>query len=684
MKRKKKSFAKKSRKRNFSKKNPSNTIVCGRVIKNSKGFAFIAIQPPVKGFNEDIFLGADEAAPLITGDIVEVRVSTSHRSTKKYSGELIRIIKHNLKTVVGTFVLDRKKPMIEVQGKGMDLMIPLKLHEKQTSMKNLKPGNAILVKIVYGKNLYELPKGEIVSILGESMDFTTDDLYITSKHNLNTVFPKACVDQEKRIPSHVKKEEYKDRKDLRDMAFITIDGPTAKDFDDAVCAEKLKSGGHTLWVAIADVSHYVIPNSPIDKEAFLRGTSVYFPHMAVPMLPEKLSNGICSLKPNVDRLAVVCEIQFNKKGEVEKSNFYNAVIQSQKRCTYREVEDFFEKKKDFDSPIKESLKSLFAIYESLLKNRNQRGNIDLDIQESAIKVSPEGKPLGVEKIQRLNSHRLIEECMIAANEATAKSLSEKRVPIIFRVHEPPESNSTETFLTIAQSLGIPVKNQKNSGIQTSYQHFLKAIDNHPSKKVLNILLLRSLKQAIYSKNNLKHFALASDFYTHFTSPIRRYADLTVHRSLKATFQSLPKAKKLFSPKYLSTIAQNCSERDRAAIEAERQMIQLKQARYASKYLGHTFTGTIMSFNRKGAFVELDTLLIEGFVDINRMGADYVYNEKYMFFRKLRSGKKIILGDRIEVQIARVSIHLLKIELEPVAYTESKPHHHRRRGKRASR
>lgn len=668
--------------------------VCGKVIKNARGFAFVVPDPPINTIRGDIFLSVEEAASLINGDIVKVEVFT-HPRDKKHNGQLLSVLQHSLKTIVGTFRAD-PQPAVEILGKGMELTIPLKPFSQ-----TLTPGSAILIKLLYSKKLHEKPKGELISVLADSMNSTTDIPYIVSKHKIRTDFPKECTKEAKKIPQRVEKKDIKNRKDLRHLSFVTIDGATAKDFDDAVFGKKTGNGTYTLWVAIADVSYYVKLNSSIDKEALSRGTSIYFPHTAIPMLPEKLSNGICSLNPKVDRLVVVCEIELNDQGDKKKCTFYNGVIHSQKRLTYEEAQDFFAHKNKTPLPkqIKESLRCLFSIYKILQKNRTQKGYIDLNIAETEMKLSPKGKVLELNAAQRLDAHRLIEECMIAANEAVAHFLTKNKVPIIFRTHETPELTAVKTFLTVAKSLGIPLPSKTSTVTQKTYQKILLLIEKHPSKKVLNFLLLRSMKQASYTTENLGHFALASEFYTHFTSPIRRYSDLVVHRTLKAFLNK--NKERVYLPQKLSDIAQHCSNRERIAISAERELIRMKQVRFARKYLGKVYMGTVIGSNKKGLFVEINKLLIEGFVAIEKIGYGYKYNDKHMLFYSRKSGKKICLGDKIKVQIAQTNLQLLQIDLEPIktatkkkkkrtpkhlkrSQTESKPHHHRRKGKRASK
>lgn len=654
-------------------------LVQGKVTKNSRGFAFVAPIDPPPFLKEDVFLNPEEAEELLTGDIVEI-VLDHDRSEKGYSGRLRKILERGMQKTVARYIKGNsyQPPLAEVDTKDVQLQIEL---QEDRTYKDLIDGSAILVEVLEGPRAGEPAKGRILSVLADSLNSTTDDPYIMVKYKLPETFPDAVIREADEVPNSLTKQDLKGREDLRDLPFVTIDGADARDFDDAVCAKKLPNGTIRLWVAVADVAHYVTIGSELDKEAYTRGTSVYFPHRVLPMLPERLSNGICSLNPHEDRLAMVCEMDFDPSGKKVRHEVMEAVFQSQHRCVYETLQQFFDRPGDtgheYNPKVKESLLSLFELYKKLHQNRIRRGAIDLNLPEAKVKVNREtGEVDTIVRTERLDTHRLIEEFMIAANEAVTEIMEQHKLAFLFRVHETPDPEAAKRFLDVAKSLHVKVNEKWISEISPhSYQKILGAIEEHPASRVLNFLLLRSMKQAFYSAENLKHFGLASVAYTHFTSPIRRYPDLVVHRLLKAF---LHKSKKEASQakgtnaEDLEGAAQHCSMRERIAVDAERELIRIKQVRYAERHLGEEHVGIVVGINPKGAYVEMIDAFIEGFVPMERFGADFVFNEKLYQLVGKRSGKVIQIGDKVTVQIVRTTPHLLQIELEPL---QGKPKKH---------
>ncbi len=636
----------------------------GRVFKNARGFAFVSLDTVTPPVEEDVFLDADEAHNLYSNDIIELEVIQPKRA-RPY-GRVLRVLERGLANAVGEFKMGSYGPAVEIIGKGIDftaLVIPTK------QVGAITPGSAVLVKLHYDNANATEPMAEVIKVVGSSLDFTTDDLYIISKHKLAKDFPKSVVDELKKIPTKVNLKEIKGRKDFRKLPFITIDGITAKDFDDAVLATWNENDSITLRIAVADVAHYVTPGTSLDKEAFSRGNSTYFPHTVIPMLPEKLSNGICSLNPKQDRLAMVCEIQVNPNGKIKSERFYNGVIHSHRRCTYEEIQDYLKNENSLrlSKPIKSNIKALYEAYTRLRNARIHRGTIDLDIAETIVEVNQTGKPVEIKKSDRLDSHRLIEECMIAANEAIARLTESCKARSIYRVHDHPESDAIEQFQSLAENLGVQFPSSNNS-LNKRYQKFIATINNSKAKMPLSFLLLRSMKQAVYGAENLGHFALASTAYSHFTSPIRRYPDLIVHRILKHILSSKQKnksIKSLQSDEDLDEIAKHCSARERISVDAEREMSRLKQVRFAKEHIGSEYTGFITGCNARGVFVELDEIYVEGFVEISRVSPDYHFDERGLKFYQHGSGKKICVGDRVRVLIANATPHLLRVDLEPL-------------------
>lgn len=647
-------------------------LIRGKVTKNSRGFAFVAPINPPPFLKEDVFLNPEEAEELLTGDIVDITLD-NERSEKGYSGRLAKIIERGMTKTVARYIKGTPyaPAMAEVDTKDVQLQILL---DKDPTFKDVIDGSAILVEVTHGPQGGEGARGRILSVLADSLNSTTDDPYIMVKHKLSETFPDAVLAEANEIPATISKQDIKGREDLRDLPFVTIDGADARDFDDAVCAVQLPNGTTRLWVAVADVAHYVRPGTALDTEAYNRGTSVYFPHRVLPMLPERLSNGLCSLNPNEDRLAMVCEMDFDPSGKKIRHEVMEAVFRSQHRCVYETLQQYYDRPNDggheYNPKVRESLLVLLELYKKLHHNRIRRGAIDLNLPEAKVKVNREsGEVDAIVRTERLDTHRLIEEFMISANEAVTEIMEQHKQAFIFRVHETPEGEAAQRFMTVAKSLHVRVNEKWVEEITPqTYQKILRAIEESPASRVLNFLLLRSMKQAFYSAENLKHFGLASVAYSHFTSPIRRYPDLMVHRLLKAWLHKSKKeaqAAKGSVAESLDEAAQHCSMRERVAVDAERELIRIKQVRYAERHLGEEHTGTVVGINAKGAYVELVEAFIEGFIPMERFGADFAFNEKLYHLRGKRSGKTIQIGDKIDVQIVRTTPHLLQIELEPL-------------------
>ncbi|MGE3261768.1 MAG: ribonuclease R [Bacteriovoracia bacterium] len=657
--------------RQTGKRPPPKNLVTGKVMKNSRGFAFVAPIDPPPFLKEDVFLNPEEAEDLLTGDIVEI-VLDNTRAEKGYSGRLYRVVERGLQKAVARYIKGTAyaPPMAEIDTKEMQLQIVL---ERDPTYKDVVDGSAIVVEVTKMPQGGGQIEGRILNVLADSLNSTTDDPYIIVKHKLRETFPDEVIAEAKAIPSEILKSDIKDREDLRDLPFVTIDGADARDFDDAVCARKLPNGQVRLWVAIADVAHYVRPGTALDKEAYERATSIYFPHRVLPMLPERLSNGICSLNPNEDRLAMVAEIDFDLTGRKVKHRVLEAVFRSQHRCVYETLQQFFDRPEnghEYNPRVRESLALLFDLYKKLHHLRIQRGSIDLNLPEAKVKVNKEtGEVDTIIRTERLDSHRLIEEFMIVANETVSEIMEEHKMQFIFRVHEMPEEDAVKRFMDVARTLQVRINEKWIDDINPiTYQKILRAIEENPASRVLNFLMLRSMKQAYYTTTNLKHFGLASQAYSHFTSPIRRYPDLMVHRLLKAFIHKSKKEASMAKgsvAKDLEEAAAHCSKQERVATDAERELIRIKQVRYAERHLGEEHTGTVVGINAKGAFVELTDVFVEGFVPIERLGADFTFNEKLFHLRGKRSGLVIQVGNKIDVQIVRTNPHLLQIELEPL-------------------
>ncbi len=654
-------------------KGPTTNTIEGTISKNQRGFAFLKPSRPIPGLDEDVFLPPEEAEQLMSGDRVEVRLQKDPRG-RGVIGSVTKILQRGLERFVARYVpaSSHTAPYAEVETKDHQMKIFL---ERDPVYADLLEGTAVMVELIRAPEGRLAGRGKIIAKLADSLNSTTDDPFIIARHKLREFFPDDVMSEADQIPNELRPEDYQGRKDLRSLPFVTIDGADSRDFDDAVCAEKLKNGHTRLWVAVADVAHYVRPGSAMDLEAYTRATSIYFPHRVLPMLPERLSNGICSLNPNVDRLVLVAEMDFDQEGAKRSHKVYEAVFQSHHRCVYESLQEFYDKPAaphPYSEKVVPSLQALHHLYKLVKAQRSSRGSVELELPEAKVIVNREtGEVDNIKVIERVDTHKLIEEFMIAANEAVSEIMIEAKKPFLFRVHEVPEEEAVIKFVEVASTMGAPIDHRWLQEIEPrSYQKLVEAIRPSPSVRVLNFLLLRSMKQAIYSHENLKHFGLASQAYTHFTSPIRRYPDLIVHRLLKAWLhrdEAATRAAPGSVAQDLEEAAHHCSQRERAAVDAERELLKMKQVRHAEKHLGEEHEGVITGVAAKGLFVELQSIFIEGFVPVDRLGNEMQFNDRALILKERGSNRLFRIGDRIKVQIARTNIHLLQIELEPLGH-----------------
>ena len=618
----------------------------GRLIGNKKGFGFVDIEG-----DEDVFIPPTCMNGAIHGDQVIVEITS--KKGLDLEGRIVKVLDRKLHQIVGEFYYKGGLGHIDPDDKKISIHIDIEQSKTMGAMN----GHKVLVRLI-GKGEKGNYKGEVIKILGHKNDPGVDILSIVSKYEINDVFSDEVMEAVEQLPLEVTEEEYIGRRDLRNKTIFTIDGDDAKDLDDAVSIDKLENGHYLLGVHIADVSHYVKENGEIDKETYERGTSVYLADRVIPMLPHKLSNGICSLNGGVDRLTMSCDMEIDEKGNIVDYDIYESVINSKKRMTYRAVNDILEKNivEPGYEPFVDDLKEMEVLAHILRKNKERRGYIDFDIDEAKIIVNDNGEAIDVKLRERGTGEKLIEDFMIAANETVATHIYYMELPFIYRIHGKPNEEKIESFSQFLKTLGISIQYNKNEITPKDMQRVLDSLKENKLFHLLSSLLLRSMQKAVYDKNNIGHFGLASKCYTHFTSPIRRYPDQTVHRLLRTyLFQKKldPETIRYWDLKLIS-IAEHSSEKERNAISCEREVDDMKKAEYMMKHIGEEYEGMITSVLNFGMFVELDNL-IEGLISNDDMRGDtYYYDESTFSYVGKNSNKRYRLGDRVKVTVLNAS------------------------------
>ena len=617
----------------------------GVVRANKKGFVFV----DVDDMDEDVYVNKSNVNGAIDDDVVLVEI-TSAKNIDKMEGRILKIIERSKDTYVGEINFKKDMGYITLDDKKINLQIEV---SRKNSM-NAVDGHKVLVKInsYYGENK---ARGEVVKIIGHKNDPGTDILSIAYKYEIEDAFSDEVVEQLKTLPSEVCEEDKKGRVDLTDEVIFTIDGDDTKDIDDAISIEKLENGNYKLGVHIADVSYYVKEGEPLDRDAMERGTSVYLVDRVIPMLPHELSNGICSLNPNVERLAISCVMEINQKGKVEKYDIFPSVIRSRIQMTYKKVNKFLEENEIVEGY--EEFAPHLALMEELAvilrKMKEERGYINFDVDEAKILVDENCHPTEIIKRYRGKGEMLIEDFMIAANETVAEHIYHMNLPFIYRVHEYPKEERIRNYLNFVSSLGYQTVGNIKDVSPKTMQKILKSLEDKPEYKILASLLLRSMQKAVYRPENLGHYGLASKYYTHFTSPIRRYPDTTVHRLLHTYLfdHKLDRETIEHWQEKMPFVAEHSSMKERASVDCEREVEDMKMAEYMEDHVGEEFEGMITSVTNFGMFVELDNL-VEGLVPIKDMDGFYHYDEVTM---TLTNGKKKYhLGDRLVVKVVRAS------------------------------
>lgn len=643
------------------------SLVRGRVSAHAKGYAFVVPEEP--GY-DDIFIPPGETNNALNGDIVLAKV-TKESSGARREGTIVRILERGVKQVVGTYTESANFGFVIPDDKKFngDIFIP------KHASKGAVEGHKVVVNITVYPEGRMSAEGEVVQILGHRNDPGVDILSIIYKHGLPIEFPEEVMEQAQKVPDKISEAEIKGRRDLRNEVYVTIDGADAKDLDDAVSVTRLDNGNFKLGVSIADVSYYVTENSPIDKEAYERGTSVYLVDRVIPMIPHRLSNGICSLNPKVDRLTLTCEMEINERGVVVSHEIFESVIKTTERMTYSDVnkilvdqdEELREKYYDL-VPMFEDMEELAAI---LRKKRMKRGAIDFDFKEAKVIVDDDGHPTDVVIRERSVAERLIEEFMLAANETVAEHFHWLELPFIYRIHEDPKEDKLQRFFEFITNFGLIVRGKANTVHPRALQEIIEEVQGKPEEMVVNTVMLRSMQQAKYYPENLGHFGLATDYYTHFTSPIRRYPDLIVHRLIRTYIikgEMDPQTQAKWSA-LLPEIAQHTSKMERRAVDAERETDELKKTEYMEDKIGEEFDGIISSVTNFGIFVELPNT-IEGLVHVSYLTDDYYhYDERQYAMIGERTGNVFRIGDEITVRVISVDKEERSIDFEIVGMKE---------------
>ena len=624
---------------------------------NKRGFGFVDIE----GENQDIYISKENVNGALHGDFVLVEV-TSKKNIDRQEGRILRVLKRSSNRFVGEISFQNGVGIVKLDDDKilMDVVV-----QKENTM-HAVDGHKVVVEIIK-RISNQQSEGRVVDIIGHKNDPGVDILSIVYKYGIDTEFSEEVKEEVRKIPDTVLDEEYEGRRDLREEEIFTIDGDDTKDIDDAISLKETEHG-YELGVHIADVSHYVKESSALDEAALERGTSVYLVDRVIPMLPHELSNGICSLNPGVDRLTISCVMQFDREGKMQDYEIFPSVIQSRKQMTYSCVNQILEENKipEGYEPFVETLKKMREFSSLLRKLKIARGSIDFDIDEAKILVDENGVPTDVTLRNRGTGEKLIEDFMIAANECVATHIFYMNLPFIYRVHESPKEERVRDFLQFVSSLGYHIDGNIKNNHPKTIQKILKSLEDKKEYKILASLMLRSMQKAIYSKENIGHFGLASQCYTHFTSPIRRYPDTTVHRLLHTyLFDKNLSSRTLHDyDEKLIYIADHSSVKERASVDCEREVEDMKMAEYMEGHIGEEFEGMISSVMSFGMFVTLDNL-IEGLVPIREMNDFYHYDEEKMTLIGERNHEMYKIGDRLLVKVVRASKEERQIDFEIV-------------------
>jgi ribonuclease R len=659
----------------------NRSLVTGFVKRHPDGFGFLI---PLDVEHPDVYIPRNSMVGVMTNDKVEVSVAPEPGGDR-FRGKIVKIVERGMKEVLGRFHSTGKNKGLLVDyshGWGADLTV------KVSPEFQIKDGDWVLVKITEYPDSETGFTGEIIKLIGDGLDPNTDNRRVLAQHQIPYEFTKECIQLSEKFPDEVTAEDMLDRKDLRQEAFITIDGVTAKDFDDAILVEST-SKGFRLKVAIADVSHYVKPGDAIDKDAYIRGTSTYYPGFVAPMLPEKLSNGLCSLKPMVPRLALVADMYLDFQGELLSTQIYEAVIQSQSRVTYGEAQEVVDgNTQEKHKHVEKEILRASDLAKILMAKRFREGSINLEIPENEVELDESGEPIDIIKSERLFSHKIVEEMMLMANVAVAKFLNNHDVEGLFRIHDKPKDEDIKKLEMYMFNFGLDKSMLSGGKLQKKLTKALQSFKDMPQEHILNILTLRSMSQAQYSTNNIGHFGLGFEDYVHFTSPIRRYPDLIIHRQVKSIIcpkKGYTKAAEV-DVSSAGTFLSACEQR---SVKSERQLISIKKARFMQKFLGSEFEGVLSSVTKFGIFVLLRQYDVDGLIRLEALGDDYFeFVEENLTLVGKRTGKIYALGDNLKVQVAQVDTQDGRIDfilsedgryIPPTPRVDKVGSHHKKQG-----
>lgn len=626
-------------------------LIKGKVQGHPDGFGFLI---PEDG-RADMFLSEKEMHQVLHGDVVMVRQSGVDRRGRP-EAKIVEVLQRGNNRVVGRLYEEHGIHFVVAENRRITQDILVAAGE----VGKAKVGQVVILEIMQHPNKHAQPIGRIIEVLGNYADPGMEIEIALRKHDLPYEFPNDVERQAKAISPTVAAGDWAGREDIRSLPLVTIDGETARDFDDAVYCEPERDG-YRLVVAIADVSHYVQTGDALDREAILRGNSVYFPRRVIPMLPEELSNGLCSLNPKVDRLCMVCDMHVSGSGEIGKYRFYPSVMFSQARLTYTQVAEMLAEPDGelakSNAKILPHLQNLYTLFQTLLKARAKRGAIDFETVETQMIFTDQGKIERIIPVVRNDAHKLIEECMLAANVCAANFLHEHEHTVLYRIHQGPTPEKLDALREFMKEFGLQLTGEDDPQA-ADYSKLLKRIKGRPDAGLLQTVMLRSLRQAKYEPENIGHFGLGYDAYTHFTSPIRRYPDLLVHRAIKAVLQG----KKYTPAQKWAELGIHCSMTERRADDATRDVEAWLKCFYMRDHLGSVFTGTVSSVTSFGMFVSLDDLYVEGLVHISELGKDYFQFDaaKHQLLGE-RTGQKYRLGDRVQVRVVKVDMESTKID-----------------------